>query len=127
METLASAIPPLFDVVYAYLRANDIPHLGLNLILYTPSAESEFALDACVEVPATFAGSAAVDCLQTPAGRCASATYFGAYEGLPSAHAAIRAWCSAHGEALAGPSWEAYDHWRDDPAERRTDVFYLLN
>ena len=27
---------------------------------------------------------------------------------------------------LAGPNWEVYGHWHDDPSQLRTDVFYLL-
>jgi effector-binding domain-containing protein len=127
LTTLPATIPPLFDVVYDYLRSNDVPHRGLNLILYHPlSGSHEFDLEACVEVEARFPGSVAVRCLDTPAGRCASTTHVGSYEGLPAAHAAIRVWCAAHGHLLAGPNWEAYDHWHDDPAERRTDVYYLL-
>jgi len=28
---------------------------------------------------------------------------------------------------FAGPNWEIYGHWTDDPAQLRTDVFYLLD
>jgi len=27
---------------------------------------------------------------------------------------------------MAGPRWEVYGHWSDNPATRRTDIFYLL-
>ena len=40
--------------------------------------------------------------------------------------AAIREWCRAHDRAPAGPSWEVYGHWQADPAELRTEIFYLL-
>jgi effector-binding domain-containing protein len=126
LQTLAGAIPPLFDVVYGYLQAHDIPHRGLNLILYAPLSESEFEFEACVEVEAPFAGAGNVRCLHTPSGRCAVTTHYGLYEALPEAHSAVRAWCSARSEALAGPNWEAYGHWNDDLALRRTDVYYLL-
>jgi hypothetical protein len=36
-------------------------------------------------------------------------------------------WCRSHGRPLAGPRWEVYGHWSDNPATRRTDIFYLLN
>jgi hypothetical protein len=47
---------------------------------------------------------------------------------LVVAHAALREWCKANGHALAGPSWEIYDHWQPEwdrgPSLIRTDVFY---
>jgi effector-binding domain-containing protein len=126
LATLAETIPPLFDIVYAHLRANGIEHLGLNFILYSPLSEADFVLDAGVEIPAPFASTDAVRCIETPSGRSATTVHFGEYEALPAAHSAIRAWCAAQGETLAGPNWEAYGHWHDDPAQRRTDVYYLL-
>ncbi len=27
---------------------------------------------------------------------------------------------------LAGPSWEVYGHWHEDPAQLKTDIYYLL-
>jgi hypothetical protein len=52
--------------------------------------------------------------------------HLGPYNRLGEAHAAIRKWCADHGHALTGVSWEIYGHWTDDPAQLRTDVFYLL-
>ena len=40
--------------------------------------------------------------------------------------AAILDWCAANGRMPAGPSWEIYGHATPDPADSRTDVFYLL-
>ena len=39
---------------------------------------------------------------------------------------AVREWCAEQGHTLAGPNWEVYGDWTDNPAELRTDVFYLL-
>ena len=32
----------------------------------------------------------------------------------------------AAARTLAAPSWEVYGHWHDDPAELRTEAYYLL-
>ena len=45
---------------------------------------------------------------------------------LGEANAAIIAWCRANDRLRAGPSWEIYGHWNDDPAMLSTEVYYLL-
>jgi hypothetical protein len=50
----------------------------------------------------------------------------GDYARIGEANAAIIAWCRANDRLRAGPSWEVYGHWTDDPAQLRTDIYYLL-
>jgi effector-binding domain-containing protein len=52
--------------------------------------------------------------------------HHGSYAGLGAVNAAIRAWCLANGRTYSGPSWEVYGHWHEDPAQLRTEVYYLL-
>ncbi|HTP18344.1 MAG TPA: hypothetical protein VMJ65_01995 [Solirubrobacteraceae bacterium] len=33
---------------------------------------------------------------------------------------------AAEGRDLAGPRWEIYGHWREDPNELETEIFWLL-
>ena len=63
---------------------------------------------------------------RAPGGTAAMTSHHGAYSGLGDANAAILAWCRAQGRVRAGPSWEVYGHWHADPAQLRTDVYYLL-
>lgn len=65
-------------------------------------------------------------CVTTPSGRAATVTHMGRYEALGDAHSAIVEWCEANGHEIEGTNWEIYGHHEDDPARRRTDVFYLL-
>jgi hypothetical protein len=46
--------------------------------------------------------------------------------GLGAAHEAVLHWCAGQGLAVAGPRWETYGHWHEDPARLETDVFWLL-
>jgi hypothetical protein len=46
--------------------------------------------------------------------------------GLGGAHTAVRSWCAARRLRIAGPRWEVYGDWREDPAELETEVYYLL-
>jgi effector-binding domain-containing protein len=80
-----------------------------------------------VGVTAPFAPLGPVRAVPLPVGPVATTTHWGDYAGLGAAHAAVIAWCRAHGHALAGTRWEVYGHWSDDPAARRTDVYHLLD
>ena len=59
----------------------------------------------------------------TPAGTAATTVYLGPYDQMKLAHEAIHQWARENGRRLAGPSWEVYGHWSDDPARLRTDIF----
>ena len=65
----------------------------------------------------------------TPGGLSVSATDFGPYGGLGTAHTAVRDWCKAN-DGLAGPNREIYGHWWREwavnPSRIRTDVYYLV-
>ena len=61
-----------------------------------------------------------------PGGIAATVVRMGLYQKLSEAHTAVRRWCVEHGYALAGPNWEIYGDWTDNPDELCTDIFYLL-
>ncbi|MCC7264654.1 MAG: GyrI-like domain-containing protein [Candidatus Latescibacteria bacterium] len=133
-QTLVPAIRPLFDEVYSYLNGAGIRERGLNVIIYWNEAgrnlldsEEGLVMEAGVEVEAMVPQGARVHTVGTPAGRCAGTVHRGPSDQLGKAHEAVRAWCAAQGLHLAGPNWEVYGHWNDDPQELRTEVFYLLS
>lgn len=64
--------------------------------------------------------------VSTPGGTAVTVAYLGPYDGLGEAHTATQRWLRENGRQAAGSSWEVYGHWNDDPAQRRTDVFYVL-
>lgn len=39
----------------------------------------------------------------------------------------LEQWCARNGREPAGVNWEIYGDWEDDPAKRRTDVYFLLS
>jgi effector-binding domain-containing protein len=61
-----------------------------------------------------------------PGGAAATTTHRGPYGELDAAHRGIRDWCARRGRRLAGPRWEIYGHWTDNPNELETEVYYLL-
>ena len=114
------------DLVYAAARAGAVALDGQNIFIYRDATNEQLTVDFCVGVTARFAAVGVVVPLETPRGVAAMTTHRGDYAGLGRANAAILAWCRAHDRALAGPSWEVYGHWHADPAQLRTDVYYLL-
>ncbi len=63
---------------------------------------------------------------ETPAGEAAHTTHWGEYSQIARANEAIIAWCMSNERGMGGASWEVYGHWNDDPALRRTDIYFLL-
>jgi GyrI-like small molecule binding protein len=114
------------DQVYAAGRAGSVQLDGQNVFIYRECTADQLTVDFCVGAKAPFAPVGAVLPLYTPNGLAAMTTHQGDYGGLGAANAAIAAWCRVHKRTLAGPSWEVYGHWHEDPAQLRTDVYYLL-
>lgn len=112
----SKTIRVLFDAFYSSFTGKG----GLNIVYYPGSCgNGELNIECGVQVES--GGNS-----QTPAGMVATTVYFGPYDRMGPAHDAIHQWCSNEGRVLAGPSWEVYGHWSDDPSQLRTDIFYLL-
>lgn len=126
-QELPSVIPPACGLVWNFVRDQKVAGAGRLVALFR---DEVFNLEVGVELETPIVGQGEVVGSTTPAGPVATTTHFGPYERLPEAHRAVRDWCADHGYDLAGPFWEVYGHWVDEwksnPAEIRTDVFYLL-
>ena len=132
-ETTWKEFPSLWssmlDEVYAVVKAAAVQGAESgeprwqNVMLYkddVPNVEVGVLGSGAYEQTASVVASA------LPGGPAAATTHRGPYAGLDAAHRRVRDWCAAHGRALAGPRWEIYGHWRDDPDELETEVYYLL-
>jgi hypothetical protein len=113
---LPKRIRALFDEFYRGFPGGG----GLNIVFY-PSFDpaGEFEIECGIQVESGGNSS-------TPAGTVATAVHLGPYDQMGGAHEAIHRWVRENGRKPAGPSWEVYGHWTDDPAKLRTDIFYLL-
>ena len=124
-------IPALFkqylDQVYA-ARAAGLELDGQNIFGYRWVSGSADVVDAefGVGVRAPFTSVGAVVYTHVPSGEVATTTHWGDYAKLRGANEAIVSWIRANGRKRAGVSWEVYGHWTGNPADQRTDVFYLL-
>ena len=114
------------DQVYAASRTGTIELDGQNIFVYSGDAHGETDIEFGVGTRRSFDQVGAVVYSATPSGAVATTTHWGDYAGLGAAHDAVVAWCRSQGRSRAGPRWEVYGHWSDNPATRRTDIFYLL-
>ena len=120
---LSTVIPQACGEVWNFIRSSQFPSAGRHIALYLDGVMN---IEVGAEMPEPFVGNGRIVCSSTPAGLVATTTHVGPYNRLGEAHAAVQQWCAAEGRELAGPSWEIYGHWTDDPAKLRTDVYWLL-
>ncbi len=113
--------------VYETARAIGLKLDGQNVFIYENDDAGAADVTFGVGVVAPFAGHAPLIAAHTPEGSAAHVTHWGDYGGLGAAHGAVVEWCKENGKQLAGPRWEVYGHWSDNPAEVRTDIYYLLH
>jgi effector-binding domain-containing protein len=123
LDELSRVIPDACGEVWNYARAAKLPRPGRHVAVYF---DDEINIEVGVEVFQPFVGNDRVICSSTPAGMVATAAHIGPYNRLGETHDAIHKWCKQHSHELIRPCWEVYGHWNDDPAQLRTDVFYLL-
>lgn len=114
------------DQLYAAARAGALELDGQNIFIYRAATAETLTVEFCVGVTAPFAALGAVEPLETPGGNVAMTTHVGDYARLGEANAAIFEWCRANNRAIAGPSWEVYGHWSEDPEQLRTEVYFCL-
>jgi effector-binding domain-containing protein len=112
--------PVLLDEVYAVVARESA---GLNVMLYKDDKPS---VEVGVLLSGAFSAAGRVVASHLPTGKAACATHRGPYEALEATHRAVRDYCAGRGLRLAGPRWEIYGHWHEDPAELETEVSYLL-
>jgi effector-binding domain-containing protein len=120
----------LLDEVYAFVRTSteivqetDVAPKWQNVMLYQ---DDRPAVEVGVLVPGWFTGEGRVIPSCLPGGMTAMTVHTGDYAGLADAHQAVRAFAVSAQLELAGPRWEIYGHWRADPGELETEVYYLL-
>ncbi len=119
----------LLDEVYRFVRSRSDLATGdgdekwQNVMLYKDDRPD---IEVGVLAAGPFAPEGRVISSELPGGEVATAVHHGSYHGLRVTHDAVREHAAAHGRELAGPRWEIYGHWREDPSELETEVFSLL-
>ncbi len=119
----------LLDEVYGFVRAR--PELATgnegerwqNVMLYKDQRPD---VEVGVLMSKSFEPHGRVVSSSLPGGEVATAVHRGDYATLGVTHHAVREAAAARGRELAGPCWEIYGHWREDPRELETEIFWLL-
>jgi effector-binding domain-containing protein len=127
---LPKAIRSGLDQVWPQIKMRPGLSRGLNVVMYHPSQPDglgpEFEIETGVQVPGDYVPADPVYLTLTPAGRVVTTAHMGLYDRLADAYRAIDAYVRRERIRLAGPSWEVYGHWHEDPAKLRTDVFFPI-
>jgi effector-binding domain-containing protein len=113
----------LLDEVWQVVRSNEAIGPGRNVMLYKDDVPN---VEIGVEARQAFAAIGRVVPSALPAGRVATTTHRGAYDGIGAAHKAVTNWCDGHGLRRTGTRWEIYGHWTPDVAEQTVEIHYLL-
>ncbi len=121
-EELSRVVPEACGAVWDFLRAAGIAG-GRHVAVYL---DDVINVDIGAEVSGPFVGDGTVELSALPAGDAATTAHWGPYPLLGGAHDAVHQWCNERGLKMVRPCWEVYGHWTDDPAQLRTDVYYLL-
>ena len=101
---------------------------GQNVFVYSQCDGGLFDIQFGVGVDGKFDKRGDVEYSETPAGEVVCATHWGDYSLMRPAHEAIQTWMKANNRKFSGTSWEVYGHMApdQDPANVRTDIYYLL-
>ena len=115
------------DKVWSYLRANGAK-TEHNVVVYRDYDRTAgvMTIDVGVQVDSALPGDDAIVPVTTPGGLVATTVHIGPYHQLGDASSALHEYCKTHDHPLAGPTWEQYGDWNDDPTKLRTDVFALV-
>jgi effector-binding domain-containing protein len=124
-QQLGADIVRLLDMVWPVLREQGVA-TGHNVVVYYGGEGGTMTIDAGVEAFTDFDGCGKVRSVSTPSGEVATTAHYGDYSGTARAYAALEQWCAGHGRRPTGVNWEVDGDWDDDPAKRRTDIYFLL-
>ena len=125
-QRLGADIVRFLNVVWPVLREQGV-RTDHNVVVYRGGADDTLIVDVGVEVLSSFEDHGKVRHVLTPSGEVATTAHFGEYADLGHAYSALERWCADHGRSSAGVNWEVYGDWEEDPAKRRTDVYFLLD
>jgi effector-binding domain-containing protein len=123
-DQLSATIYRLLDKVWPLLREQGV-RTGHNVVIYHGGDAQTLDVEVGVQAFTDFTANDEVRRSFTPSGEVATTAHYGDYSEMAPAYAALERWCATD-EHRSTVSWEVYGDWDDDPAKRRTDLYFLL-
>lgn len=124
-DRLGSVIVSTLNKIWPVLRGQSV-RTGHNVVIYRGQDSTSLIIDVGVEVFGDVVVDGELKLTATPSGEVATIAHFGDYSAMQPAYAAIEGWCALNQRQKAGVTWEVYGDWEDDPAKRRTDIYFGL-
>ena len=125
-QDLPQTIGRSLGVIWPAVREQGV-RFGHNVFVYRDGGPGTLIVEVGVEVFGDFSEHGEMRIVRTPAGEVATATYYGDdYTRMAPVYQALEQWCAGNGRRPAGASWEVYGDPAEDPAETRTDIYFLL-
>lgn len=122
---LGPVIIGTLDKIWPVLRGQGV-RTGHNVVIYRGGGDGSLIIDVGVEVLGDLAVAGEIQLIATPSGTAATIAHLGEYSEMEPSYTALERWCADHERQKTGVSWEVYGDWEDDPAKRRTDIYFGL-
>ena len=123
---LPQTIGRSLGIIWPAVREQGV-RFGHNVFVYRDGGPGTLIVEIGVEVLGDFPERGEIRIVHTPPGEVATATYFGDdYTQMDPVYQALGQWCASNGRRPAGVNWEVYGDPAQDPAQTRTDIYFLL-
>ena len=123
---LRQTIGRSLGIVWPAVREQGV-RFGHNVFVYHNREPGTLLVELGVEILGDFIASGEIEIVHTPSGEVATASYYGDdYSQMDPVYQALGQWCASNGRRRAGVNWEIYGDPAEDPAQTRTDIYFLL-
>ena len=125
-QDLGQTIGRSLGIIWPAVREQGV-RFGHNVFVYHNDEPGTLTVELGVEVFGDFPERGEMQIVHTPPGEVATATYYGDdYSQMAPVYQALEQWCASNGRRPAGVNWEVYGDPAKDPAQTRTDIYFLL-
>ncbi len=131
----SEVLGPTFGEIAMHLAMTGTAITNAPLVLYhsmdvtTADGDGDVELEIAIPIATPFPETERVKNSNVPGGIAAFTTHMGPYEEISKAYQAIQAWLQQFGHESTGVFWEVYmtdPETTPDPADYRTDVYWLI-
>lgn len=127
MSELGNVMGPLFGEVHGYIQGTGGQAAGMPLAIYHSPPGDTMDFECAIPVASPMAGAGRVQAGELPAGRAATVTHLGPYDGLGQTWSGLWRWMESEGLKGAGAPWEVYmtdPGAEPDQSKWRTEIFF---